>query len=60
MKGVPEEVSREHMEKCNKCPKRKFAARVYDMHFDWLDCWYDCPNDYEHYKLKDRKKETML
>ena len=27
------------------------------MHFDWIDCWYDCENDYEHY-LKEKEAEV--
>ena len=38
-----------HTEICLKCEKRKAIAYAFDLHFDWLDCPYDCPNDYDHY-----------
>ena len=57
MKKPPKEVSEKHMEVCNECPNRKFAAKSFDMHFDWIDCWYDCPNDYEHWL---KEKESKL
>ena len=47
---IPKEVSEKHMAICNKCKERRFYAKRFDMHFDWIDCWYDCPNDYEHWK----------
>lgn len=50
MKGVPEEVSRIHCDICKKCQIRKDYARAFDMHFDWIDCPYNCENDYEHYQ----------
>ena len=59
MKGVPEEVSRVHCDICKNCPIRKSYARSFDMHFDWIDCPYDCPNDYEHY-LKLMEEENAL
>lgn len=46
---IPDEIREEHYKICAKCPERKFYAKRFDMHFDWLDCWYDCPNDYEHW-----------
>lgn len=54
MKKPSKEVSEKHMEKCDQCGLRKNAAKRFDMHFDWIDCWYDCPNDYEHW-LKEEK-----
>ena len=47
---IPEEVRKEHYEKCKACPERKYFAKLVDMHFDWLDCWFDCENDFDHYK----------
>ena len=32
------------------CPERKYFAQLVDVHFDWLDCWFDCENDFEHFK----------
>lgn len=46
---IPEEVRKEHNEACKVCPTRKRVARIVDMHFDWIDCPYNCPNDYEHW-----------
>lgn len=57
MKGVPEEISRIHVNICRKCQIRKDFARAFDAHFDWIDCPYDCPNDYEHYKALEEKKD---
>lgn len=57
MKKPPKEVSEKHMEVCNECPNRKFAAKSFDMHFDWINCWYNCPNDYEHWL---KEKESKL
>lgn len=37
---------------CEKCDLRSYYARTFDMHFDWVDCWFDCPNDYEHWKAE--------
>lgn len=39
----------EHTEICLKCEKRKAFAVAFDQHFDWLDCPFNCPNDYDHY-----------
>ena len=47
---IPNEVRAEHDKVCKKCKIRKQIAKIADMHFDWLDCPYDCPNDYEHWK----------
>ena len=46
---IPEEVRKEHMAVCAKCPERKYVAKRVDFHVDWLDCFWDCPNDYDHY-----------
>ena len=57
MKTPSYEVRKQHMEKCDRCPHRKLGAKRFDMHFDWLDCWYDCPNDYEHWLAETDNKE---
>ena len=49
---IPNEVREEHDMVCKKCKIRKQIARLVDAHFDWIDCPYDCPNDYEHWKEK--------
>lgn len=46
---IPEEVRKEHMAICKNCPEREAVRRMVDFHVDWLDCFWDCPNDYEHY-----------
>ena len=47
---IPNEVREQHDAVCKRCKIRKLIAKYTDMHFDWLDCPYDCPNDYEHWK----------
>lgn len=59
MKNPPAEVIKKHIEVCDKCPRRKFAAKILDMHFDWLDCWYACPNDYENWLKGEGKWRTV-
>ena len=46
-----------HAEICLKCEKRKAFAAAFDKHFDWLDCFYDCENDYEHWKAQQEEGE---
>lgn len=46
---IPEEVMKEHMAICKKCKEREAVRRMVDFHVDWLDCFWDCPNDYEHW-----------
>lgn len=52
---IPEEVRKRHWAKCKNCPTRKLYAKM-DFHIDWIDCPYDCPNDFEHY-LKEQNDE---
>lgn len=52
---IPDNVRKEHAEKCRDCPERKFIAKLVDAHFDWIDCPYDCENDYEHWKEGEKK-----
>ena len=53
---IPNEVMEEHMKVCLKCKDREFVRRMVDFHVDWLDCFWDCPNDYEHWiKAKEGK-----
>ena len=54
---IPEEVRKEHMAICNKCRERKAVAKMVDFHVDWLDCFWDCPNDYEHWIAKQTERE---
>lgn len=46
---IPEEVRKEHIAVCKKCKEREAVRRMVDFHVDWLDCFWDCPNDYEHW-----------
>ena len=46
---IPEEVRKKHMAICRKCEERIAVRRMVDFDVDWLDCFWDCPNDYEHY-----------
>lgn len=39
---------------CRECDTRKAYAKMFDVHFDWRDCPYDCPNDFEHYCMEER------
>ena len=55
---IPEEVSREHMAVCRKCEERKAVAMMADFHVDWRDCFWDCPNDYEHW-VKEQKTNEL-
>lgn len=48
--NIPKEVREQHDAVCKKCKVRKAIARMVDAHFDWIDCPYDCENDYEHWK----------
>ena len=50
---IPEEVRKKHMDVCLKCNKREAVRRMVDCHVDWLDCFWDCPNDYEHWIAKE-------
>lgn len=49
---IPDDVRKAHAQKCRDCVERKFYAWTCDVHFDWLDCFYDCENDYEHWKAQ--------
>ena len=48
LEAIPPEMRKERNEKCRKCTTRKFYAKMFDMHFDWVDCPYDCEHDIEH------------
>ena len=56
---VPEELRKSHWNKCKECKIRKWYAKRLDMHFDYLDCPYDCENDWEHLvkEVKNEKAE---
>ena len=54
---IPDDVRKVHSQKCRDCDKRKYYARAFDIHFDWLDCFYDCENDYEHWKAQQEEGE---
>lgn len=46
---IPDEVRIERYKICQECKVRKWMAKKFDFHFDWIDCPYDCLNDYEHW-----------
>lgn len=47
---VPDDVKRKHIEKCNQCERKRTIYKMTGgMWFDWLDCPYNCENDFEHY-----------
>ena len=54
---IPEDVMKEHMAVCNKCKEREMVKRMVDFHVDWIDCFWDCPNDYEHW-IAEQKGEN--
>lgn len=54
---IPKEVMEEHMKVCRKCKEREMVRRMVDFHVDWLDCFWDCPNDYEHWIAKQTERE---
>lgn len=45
-----EEAKQKHFAIREKCELRKKIANMVDAHFDWIDCPYDCENDYEHWR----------
>ena len=47
---IPTEVMEEHMEICRNCKERNIVGQMADIWVDWLDCMWDCPNDYIHWK----------
>lgn len=53
--NIPDEVKKAHWAICKKCKERKRLARMVDAHFDWLDCPYDCENDYEHWRQENNE-----
>ena len=55
--NIPKEVREAHSDICSKCEIRKWYARR-DWHIDWLECPYDCKNDYEHYLRELEEKEN--
>lgn len=52
MQWPPEDVVREHNKICEQCHIRKTIARIFDMHFYWIDCPYVCENSYEYWMKK--------
>lgn len=48
LKNIPASMRKARNEKCHKCAFRKSYAKEFDVHFDWIDCPYNCENDYEH------------
>lgn len=56
---IPKEEREKRYNKCTKCETRKWYAKRLDFHFDWVDCPYDCPNDYEHLKRELAKMDEV-
>ena len=48
LKSIPASMRKARNEECQNCGYRKSYAKAFDVHFDWIDCPYDCENDYEH------------
>ena len=57
---IPEEVQREHMAICKSCKERELVKRLVDFRVDWIDCFWDCPNDYEHYIAERRADDKEI
>ena len=57
MADIPKEVREQHMAICRQCKEREAVRRLVDFHVDWIDCFWDCPNDYEHYKEQTERRE---
>ena len=53
MKYISDETRKKHSAVCAKCDIQKSYARTFDMHFDWIDCPFDCENDYEYIESED-------
>ena len=43
---------------CKECDRRKISAGAFDVHFDWRDCPYDCPNNLSLEKDGERDERT--
>lgn len=56
---IPTEMRQKRNERCAKCSTRKWYAKRLDFHFDWIDCPYDCPNDYEHLERELAKMDEV-
>ena len=59
LEDIPKGMRQERHDTCQKCRIRKSYAKRFDVHFDWVDCPYDCEHDYEHLEaeLKDFGKK---
>ena len=44
-----ETIRKKHQDICSSCSIRKMLAKLVDLHVDWMDCPYDCQNDYDHF-----------
>ena len=43
------------MKTCENCEMRKYYAKMFDVHFGWADCPYEC--DYASERAREMKKE---
>lgn len=57
--NIPKEMLHKRHERCAKCSTRKWYAKRLDYHFDWVDCPYVCPNDYEHLERELAKMDEV-
>ena len=63
--GIPKEESLRRYKICENCKLKKSYTDIYGYDIGWLDCPYDCPNDYEHFKKEyemskeDKKKKEV-
>ena len=44
------------MTTCKDCNFRKFLAKTFDIHIDWLDCWNE---DCEYKKQKSERAKSI-
>ena len=54
---IPQEIREKRNKICSECKKRDFIARVFDMHIDWVNCPYNCENDFEHIAIEMEREE---
>ena len=42
---IPNDEREKRNAACRECDMRKTYAKMFDVHFDWRDCPYDCQNN---------------
>ena len=53
---IPDDIRKEHTERCRNCKIRKSYAKN-SFYFDWRNCPFDCENDYKHYTKSIKQKK---